>query len=376
MPAPEELWLSPDAFERALDALSSTRSRGAPHARRRVGDPLRHARARAGPAIDAATGGGPPARPRVGRPARRPLRQPGAARAAGGAAPERRPGPGAARGRRARGRVPHGRRGPRRLHRPRDLRPPPPRPPPPALRGRGQRRAPDPDRARRLPGPHGLRHRPVRGARAAQAERRGRRRGAQAPLRRRRGPLRSRRAARAGREVHQRGRPPADDPPAGDRPLGAPEGEDRGRDPEARRRAARAPRAARERARLRVQPRHPVAAGDGVGVPLRGHARPAGGRRGGQARHGAAAADGPAGLRGRRVREDRDRDPRRVQGGPGRQAGGRPRPDDRARHPAPRDVPRAAGGFPRRDRRAVALQQPPPSRAPSSRASPTAGSTS
>src|ERR1700727_2040841 len=43
-----------------------------------------------------------------------------------------------------------------------------------------------------------------------------------------------------------------------------------------------------------------------------------------EAGHGAAGADGPADLRGRRLRQDRDRGPRGVQGGPGRQPGGRP----------------------------------------------------
>mgnify|MGYP003694303637 CR=1 FL=1 len=42
-----------------------------------------------------------------------------------------------------------------------------------------------------------------------------------------------------------------------------------------------------------------------------------------QARHGIADADGPAALRRRRLRQDRGRDARRVQGGDGRQAGRR-----------------------------------------------------
>ena len=47
-----------------------------------------------------------------------------------------------------------------------------------------------------------------------------------------------------------------------------------------------------------------------------------------QARHGAAVPDGPARVRRRRVRQDRGRDPRRVQGDPGRQAGRRAGADD------------------------------------------------
>ena len=52
--------------------------------------------------------------------------------------------------------------------------------------------------------------------------------------------------------------------------------------------------------------------------------------RRGQARHGSAAADGPAGLRRRRLRQDRGGDARRVQGGDGRQAGGGAGADDGA----------------------------------------------
>ena len=44
-----------------------------------------------------------------------------------------------------------------------------------------------------------------------------------------------------------------------------------------------------------------------------------------QGRHGAAGPDGPPGVRRRRLRQDRGRDPRRVQGGAGRQAGRGPR---------------------------------------------------
>ena len=51
--------------------------------------------------------------------------------------------------------------------------------------------------------------------------------------------------------------------------------------------------------------------------------------------------DGPADLRRRRLRQDRDRRARRVQGRAGRQAGRRARADDAARQPAPVDVHRA-----------------------------------
>ena len=56
-------------------------------------------------------------------------------------------------------------------------------------------------------------------------------------------------------------------------------------------------------------------------VPVRGDARPAQGDRRGEGRHGAAGPDGPPRVRRRRLRQDRGRDPRRVQGGAGRQAG-------------------------------------------------------
>ena len=56
----------------------------------------------------------------------------------------------------------------------------------------------------------------------------------------------------------------------------------------------------------------------------------------------AGPADGPARRRRRRLRQDRGRAARGVQGDPGRQAGRGPRPDDRPRGPAPRDVRRSA----------------------------------
>ena len=60
----------------------------------------------------------------------------------------------------------------------------------------------------------------------------------------------------------------------------------------------------------------------------------------------ARPADGPARRRRRRLRQDRGRAPRRVQGDPGRQAGRGPRPDDRPRRPAPPDVRPAVRGVP------------------------------
>ena len=57
-----------------------------------------------------------------------------------------------------------------------------------------------------------------------------------------------------------------------------------------------------------------------------------------QARHGIADADGSAALRRRRLRQDRSRDARGVQGGDGRQAGRVPGADDGAGVSAPEDA--------------------------------------
>ncbi len=77
----------------------------------------------------------------------------------------------------------------------------------------------------------------------------------------------------------------------------------------------------------RLLPRHRLAARARGRLQLRGDPGPAGRGRGGEARHGTGRADGPADLRRRRLRQDRDRRTRRVQGGPGRQAGRDPGPD-------------------------------------------------
>ena len=94
-----------------------------------------------------------------------------------------------------------------------------------------------------------------------------------------------------------------------------------------------------------VSRRLAVAAGDGGRLPVRGDGRPAAGDGRGQGRPRARAADGPAGGRRRRLRQDRGGAARRVQGDRGRHAGRRARADDRARGPAPRDVPPALRGL-------------------------------
>ena len=92
--------------------------------------------------------------------------------------------------------------------------------------------------------------------------------------------------------------------------------------------------------------RHAVAGRDGGFVPVRGDDRPAPGDARGQGRHGADPPDGPPGRRRRRLRQDRGRAARGVQGDPGRQAGRRAGADHRARGPAPRHVPPALGRVP------------------------------
>ena len=68
--------------------------------------------------------------------------------------------------------------------------------------------------------------------------------------------------------------------------------------------------------------------------------------RRGEGRHGAADPDGPARLGRRRLRQDRDRGARRVQGGAGRQAGRDARADDAARAAAHGDLRRAVRRVP------------------------------
>ena len=103
---------------------------------------------------------------------------------------------------------------------------------------------------------------------------------------------------------------------------------------------------------------------------------PAVGDRRGQGRHGEAVADGPRHRGRRRLRQDRDRGPRGVQGGAGRQAGRRPGADDAARAAAPRHVPRPLRAVPGDRPRDQPVQLRQGAAGGRRRASPTAPSTS
>ena len=87
--------------------------------------------------------------------------------------------------------------------------------------------------------------------------------------------------------------------------------------------------------------RRRVADDDGGGLPLPRDRRPGGSDRVGQGRHGGRAADGPPGLRRRRLRQDRGGAARRGQGRRRRQAGDDAGADDDPRPAALRHLPRA-----------------------------------
>ena len=103
--------------------------------------------------------------------------------------------------------------------------------------------------------------------------------------------------------------------------------------------------------------REPVAARVRGGVRVRGDARPGAGDRRRRARHGRPRADGPAGVRRRRLRQDRGRDARGHARRARRQAGGGARAHDGARLPALEDLPQALRALPGDGRDALALPQ-------------------
>ena len=197
---------------------------------------------------------------------------------------------------------------------------------------------------RRLRRPRAARRRPVRGDEAA----RGARRDPRVPrprVRRLQARPPARPALRAGRRARPgdplRRRRAAQPRPARWRRLGQAQGPgpqggapDRGRADQAVRRPP-----GHQGPRLRAG--HPVADRARGRLPVPRDARPAEHGRGGQGRHASRRTHGPAGLRRRRLRQDRDRRARGVQGGAGRQAGRRAGAHHPPRDPALRDLRRA-----------------------------------
>ena len=107
----------------------------------------------------------------------------------------------------------------------------------------------------------------------------------------------------------------------------------------------------------RLRPGHPVAGRDGGRLRVHRDRRPVDRDRRGQGRHGEAGPDGPGDLRRRRLRQDRDRGARGVQGGAGRQAGRRAGAHHPAGRPAPADLHRTHGRLPGDRQGAVAVHR-------------------
>ena len=128
--------------------------------------------------------------------------------------------------------------------------------------------------------------------------------------------------------------------------MGGDEGARPARGPGARRRAAQPLRRAPPPPGPRLPRGRRVAARVRGALPLPGDRRPARGDRARQGRHGARAADGPPDLRRRRLRQDRGRPARRLQGRRRRQAGARAGADDDPRPAALRHLLRAPEGLP------------------------------
>ena len=123
----------------------------------------------------------------------------------------------------------------------------------------------------------------------------------------------------------------------------------------------------------RVRAGHALAARARRGLPVRRDPRSAADDRRDQGRHGEADPDGSPALGRRRLRQDRGRRARRVQGDPGRQAGRDARADDAAGQAARRDVHRAVRRLPRPGAFALALpdrQAGDATRSPGSRTAP------
>ena len=123
-------------------------------------------------------------------------------------------------------------------------------------------------------------------------------------------------------------------------------------------RAAQPVRRAQAAQRARIRAGLRLAAGVRGALPVHRDARPARGDRAGQGRHGSAAADGPADLRRRRLRQDRGCAARRLQGRRRGQAGADARADHDPRPAALRHVRRAAGRLSVHARARLAVSHP------------------
>ena len=146
----------------------------------------------------------------------------------------------------------------------------------------------------------------------------------------------------------------------GRRRLAAHPGQGPGRGRRGRRGAGRAVPAPPGRGGPRLRARHPVADRDGGVLRLRRDRGPAQGHRRREGGHGGAPADGPPGLRRRRLRQDRGGGAGRLQGRPGRDAGGRAGADHAAGQPARPDLRRALRALPGARRAVEPLPLPRP----------------
>ena len=227
--------------------------------------------------------------------------------------------------------------------------------------------------AGRLRRPLPTRRRPLR----RHGEAHHRRRGARLPaarVPRRRQALRAVRPDRRGASLH--GWRDADAAPAGRLGVAAHQESRACRGARGGAGAGAAVPASGDHAGPRVRGRLTVAARVGAGVPVPGDARSAQGHRRREGRHGGARADGPPRVRRRRLRQDRGRHPRRVQGGAGRQAGGGARAHDAAGAAAPAARSASASRAIPCASRCCRASSRPARRRRSSTASPTARSTS
>ena len=206
--------------------------------------------------------------------------------------------------------------------------------------------------------PRGPRHRALRGLRDEDR----RRRHARLPVPRvprRRPRLRALRPAREDQPLRRRDRRRLDAGAVQARRqgLGSPQGARPPRGAGARRRADQPLRRAPPPHRPRLPARQRLAAHVRGRLPVQRDRRPGRGDRARQDRHGVRAPDGQADLRRRRLRQDRGRAARRVQGRRRRQAGAHARADDDPRPAALRHVLRAPEGLPVHDRARQPLPQ-------------------